>query len=45
MTPEELKELVASVRRLEVQLGRAEKAPVAKEREIIQFVRTRFAKR
>ena len=44
VTPEELRELVSSVRRLEALLGRAEKAPVAGEREIIEFVRTRFAK-
>lgn len=44
VTPLELKELVESVRRLEVLLGRAEKVPVAAEREIIDFVRSRFRK-
>ena len=44
VTPEELRQLASSIRRLEAQLGRAEKAPVAGERPIIQFVRTRFAK-
>ena len=44
VTPEELKELVASIRRLETMLGRAVKAPVAEEREIVDLVRSRWAK-
>ena len=42
VTPTELAEMVSSVRRLETQMGRAEKEPVAKERDILEFVRGRF---
>ena len=45
VTPPELAKLVSSLRRLELMLGREEKAPVAKEREITDFVRSRFAQR
>ena len=42
VTPPELAELVASVRRVEAQLGTVQKAPVAEELEIRDFVRNRF---
>lgn len=42
--PEELKTLVREVRALEVLLGRPEKKPVAGERAIKKFVRSRFPK-
>jgi N,N'-diacetyllegionaminate synthase len=44
VTPEELKELVDSIRKLEAMLGSAVKAPVAEEQEIMEFVRSRWAK-
>lgn len=43
-TPTELKELVVSIRRLEKMLGQPRKAPVAGERQISEFVRSRFPK-
>lgn len=43
VTPPELAELVSSIRRLEAQLGSAEKKPVADELAIKDFVRTRWS--
>ncbi len=42
VTPDELKKLVGSVRRLESMLGRGVKEPVPDEREIVDFVRSRW---
>ena len=42
VTPTELAEMVSSIRRLETQMGRAEKEPVAREKDIVEFVRGRF---
>ena len=42
VTPTELAEMVSSIRRLETQMGRAEKEPVAREKDILEFVRGRF---
>ena len=44
VTPEEFKEMVAEIRRLEAMLGSEEKAPRASEMEIREMVRGRWAK-
>ncbi len=44
VTPDELKEMVHQIRRLELMLGRPEKAPTASELAIREFVRSRWRK-
>ena len=42
VTADELKTMIASIRKIEAQLGSREKEPTKSERSIIQFVRNRF---
>jgi sialic acid synthase SpsE len=44
VTPDELREMVARIREVEVLRGTPVKAPTAPEREIVDFVRGRFPK-
>ena len=43
-TPDELEEMIRQIREVEVLLGQKEKVPTASEREIVDFVRSRFPK-